>query len=113
MVQLTDDDFKAILEDLCGRDEQKDAALLALRDGDERTLREIGPGLSTSASLHVKQEAARLQNAEILRFLLECDPELSESVVAEAFDRKDWKCIRVILDFGWDINTPLWQVPPL
>ena len=64
MVQLTDHDFKAILEDLCGRDEQREAALLALRDGDERTLREIAPNLSTAASLHVKQEAARLQTAE-------------------------------------------------
>lgn len=109
----SDADFGSILECLHEPDDQEDAVLAAIRDDNEQRVCQIGPSLSEQAGLRAKLEAVVLQKPGMLKILLECNRELSDDVVAEAFQRKDRACIGVALDSGWDINKPLWAAAPL
>ncbi|KAF2158773.1 hypothetical protein M409DRAFT_71470 [Zasmidium cellare ATCC 36951] len=109
----TEANFDEILQYLCEPDGQEQAALESVRVGDEQTVRQTSLGLKEGASLRNKLEAVTLRKPDILQILLEENRVLSEDVVAEAFQRKDRMCIRILLDFGWDINNTLWAASPL
>ncbi|KAF2163903.1 hypothetical protein M409DRAFT_57014 [Zasmidium cellare ATCC 36951] len=99
-------DFENMLKDV------REPAVQELIE-DQKKVRETSRGLTESLSLRSKHEAVVSQNPEWLRMLLQRDPELSENIVAEAFQHKDKECIRAFLDFGWDINTSIWAFSPL
>lgn len=106
-------DFDSILQHLSQPDDREQSAIEAVHKGDSEKVRTASLGLSQRASLNAKLEAVMHGKPEVLQTLLEENRTLSESVVAEALQRKDTRCMQVLLDFGWKMNSPIWGASPL
>lgn len=74
------------------------------REGEETAL--IG-------NLHAKREAIQQGRHDLLQLLLQRDDTIEDDMVVTACDRKDRGSIRILLDFGWQINKPVYNAASL
>lgn len=89
------------------------AARAAVTGGSKRDIEAASRHLTGLMTIGPKIQAIHDQRPEALRWLLERDTTISEDLVAAACQRKDRKSIRMLIDFGWPVNQPVYHAGSL
>jgi hypothetical protein len=103
---LTEFNVSEILSNLLGPD-PAEPVCEAIRNDDERALREASASIRGLSTISAKLEAVNQGSVDFLKLLLKTDSTITEDLVALACERKDRNSISTLLDFGWDINRPI------
>ena len=80
----------------------------AIRRGDEDMVREESLHLEGPSTLAAKKEAILVGRPDLLKLPLKRDDSIEDDTVATACDRKDRDSVRILLDFGWPIDEPVY-----
>ncbi|TKA61127.1 hypothetical protein B0A55_12371, partial [Friedmanniomyces simplex] len=80
----------------------------AIRRDDEDIFREESLHLKGPPTLAAKKEAILVGRLDLLKLLLERDDSIEDDTVATACDRKYRDSVRMLLDFGWPIDKPVY-----
>jgi len=112
MTLMHDTSLRDTLQDLLGPD-ASEPVRQAIRDGDEPTVRQASAQLTGAAILSAKIEAVEQGRPDFLKVLLQSDRAVPEDLVAIACQRKDMDSLRILLDYGWQINDPVYSAASL
>ncbi|KAK6442797.1 hypothetical protein LTR95_000956 [Oleoguttula sp. CCFEE 5521] len=85
-----------------------DALCEAIRCADEDAVRRSKSHSLGLSSLRAKKSAIEARRPDFLRLLLEADSSVEEDLVFTACNRKDRQSTRMLIDFGWPANQPVY-----
>ncbi|KAK6442246.1 hypothetical protein LTR95_001521 [Oleoguttula sp. CCFEE 5521] len=85
----------------------------AIHHGDKDAVVTNSFKLKGLTTLDPKREAIIAGRSDFFEVLLREDPTIDEDMVATACERKDRDIIRILLDFGWPIDKPLYSMASL
>lgn len=105
--------YRELMDSLAKEPTPWKALCEAIRHGDEAMIREESLHVAGAQTLAAKREAIMIGRPDLLKILLERDQYIEESVVAAACEQKDRDCVRLLLDFGWPINNPVYSTASL
>jgi hypothetical protein len=85
----------------------------AIRDGNKERVIETSLHLKGLSTIGPKKEAIIQRKVDLLELLLETDSTITEELVATACQQRDMDIVRVLLNFGWHINAPIYSAASL
>ena len=105
-------DFESVLIDLLEPHDWQPANE-AIRTGDEQKVRQISLQCTKMTVMSYKKETIIQDRPDFLSLFLERDSTISEDLVAAACQLGNKGCVRMLLNYGWNINQPVYFMASL